>query len=152
MISTPLMLYTIKNPVRKNFIFLTSYIGWSFNSLIYGCSNWNLLNSLYNLSSLSLLFFKIKGFGFKFSKLNLIKILIIRANITNRILFFCNSNISFMLINKRKVLLLSRNIHFLKASLFRFIFYFKKFKYKKLGVFMKGTIFNLKVSKKKKKF
>jgi len=136
MLNTSIIVYKIKDYDRKNFIFLTNFMGWSFNSFIYNFCNNNILTVLYGIVSLSPLFIKIKGFGFKFSKLKILKLLIIRANITNRILFNCPINISFVTFNKRKVLLLSRNIHFLKAKLAKFVFYFKKFRYKKLGIFM----------------
>jgi len=94
--------------------------------------------------------FKIKGFGFKFLRIK--NGINIKVNFTHRILLFNPTNHKILYQSKTFFRIKARNIKLTRLALYYLFIFYKKVIYKKLGIYLKGTLFNLKLSKKKLKF
>jgi hypothetical protein len=124
--------------------------GWAVLKNYNTKCNFNLQLTLFGLNRLWKFWFKIRGFGFKFIKIK--EGITIKANFTHRILLLSMKNCKMSYNSKSLFNIQSRNIHHLWDSLFYLLFYYRNIVYKKLGVYLKGTLFKLKLAKKKLKF
>lgn len=97
--------------------------------------------------------FKIKGFGFKwkhFFNLRKYKPIILKLGLTHRILMIMNNNA--LIILRKKAFTIKHRDYF-DFTLLKTIFYFYlNFLYYKKGIYLKGALFQQKVSKRKSKF
>jgi hypothetical protein len=143
----PIQIYKLNYLGKCYLINLSSFLGWFFLGI--KASN-GLEVFLLGLVRLFLLKFKIKGFGFKFVKVR--KGLCIRINLTHRFLLGLCDNQKIFLKTKYFFIYKARNFAFVRQAFHLFVFYFKYFAYKKLGVYVKGMLFLPKLSKKKMKF
>jgi len=152
MIEGGIVLYKF-NYMKTFFLLIVSALrGWGIFSVNYNFFNsfWNVQLQIMGFLKLFTLWFKIKGFGFKFIRLK--NGISIKEGFTHRILLLNLRNAKIMYLSKAAFQIKSRDIVKLQFSLAYLLYYYKKIVYKKLGIYLKGIIFKLKLSKKKLKF
>jgi ribosomal protein L6P/L9E len=136
--------------IKSKFILIKDkklYI-YNFLSLIK-TYNFFLMNFFLGLLKNYLQYIKLKGMGYKVVKLGLN--FIIKLGFSHRILFFCKKNFRYIFLNKQNLKFLSRNLFTIKNIIFKLNNLRKINRYKKKGIFLKGSIVEIKISKKKSK-
>jgi ribosomal protein L6P/L9E len=136
--------------IKSKFILIKDkklYI-YNFLSLIK-TYNFFLMNFFLGLLKNYLQYIKLKGMGFKVIKLDLN--LMIKLGFSHRILFFYKKDLRFFFLNKQNLKLMSRNLFNIKNIIFELNNLRKINRYKKKGIFLKGSIIEIKISKKKSK-
>jgi len=95
--------------------------------------------------------FRVKGFGFRFVSFYG-KGVYLKLDYTHKVCIIPIKNHKIRYRHKYKFLIKGRNIDILKSTFQFFIFFLSQKAYKKLGIFLKGTIYKAKLSKKKTKY
>ena len=149
-----LVIYKTKNLTQSLLIILSLNLGW----LIYPLQQYNnnqLESILFGFSKLYKFFFKLKGFGYKWKYiLNLKKSkqnIFFKLGFTHRIALYIKTNLKIKL-KKRRAIIKHRCYTYLRNKLNFLFFLYKTYLYNKKGIYIRGTKFRLKVSKKKSKF
>ena len=158
----------IKNNIKKSVIIYKIDTNSTFNYLLILSINkgWLLIPicTLYNKSTENILFgyirlykfnLKIKGFGFKWKYLITLKkvhtTIFFKLGFTHKILLLSKKNTNYFF-KKQKFVIKNRSYIFLRNYLNIIFVLYKKNLYNKKGIYLKGTKFKLKLSKKKSKF
>lgn len=146
-----LVIYKI-NPYHL--LVLSINLGWILLPL-HSYNNLKFENILWGYTKLYKFFFKLKGFGYKW-KYNL-KNDILNRNIffklgfTHRITLLLGINTKYKL-KKKRFVIKSRSLKYLRENINFIYFLYKKYLYNKKGIYLRGTKFRVKISKKKSKF
>lgn len=151
-----LVIYKIKQKNTPNtFLILISLkLGWLvYNLTFYYNKQLNII--LIGFLRLYKYHFKIKGFGFKWKYFVRFKkqksMIYLKLGLTHRITFLILKN-SKCKIKKKRLILLHRSYIFIR-NFFKILFFcFQTFIYNKKGIYLRGTLWKLKLSKKKSKF
>jgi len=117
MLTSTIALYKVYLINRYVFITISSNLGWgvlSVSSVKLLTLTMDVSRLFFNLICISYLFFKIKGFGFKFSKVIQLRAILIRINVSNKLIVRPPNNIKTRLINKKKIYLFCRDINYSK--------------------------------------
>lgn len=135
-------------------IIISLRLGWSLIKLKQN-NNLAINNLLYGYNKLYKFFFKLKGFGYKW-KYNLnnnIKknSIYLKLGFTHRISVIIKKNIKYKM-NKKRFIIKSRSYKLVRNNLNFLFILFKKFLYNKKGIYLRGTKYKIKISKKKSKF
>lgn len=151
-----LTIYKIKTlEKQKNYIMMMSInMGWIFLP-INEQKNLFLNNILFGFNKLFKFFFKLKGFGYKWKyNLNLNKKQInvfFKLGFTHRITLITPRDVVFKL--KKKRFIIKTRFYENTRNNFKFLFFlYKNYLYNKKGMYLRGTKFKIKLSKKKSKF
>lgn len=152
-----LIIYKIFNPTGgtlKYMLLISITKGWIllplkctynlyFESILFG------YNRLYKF------FFKIKGFGFKWKYQIGLKQkgqpIYFKLGYTHRIALLPHTDSKYVL-KRRRFILKNRSYTYIRNSLNLLFFLYKEYLYNKKGIYLRGTVFKLKLSKKKSKF
>jgi len=146
----PILIYKYSDKFGICLILSSFKYGWFLYQIIASRLEGNIGCLLLGLLRLYAFKFKVKGFGFKFIKFK--KGLSIKLGYTHRILILVSSNQKLIFKNKYFFISYTRNIVKIK-QLYNFLFFYvTQNPYKKLGIFLKGSIYKVKLSKKKSKF
>lgn len=149
-----LIIYKSKKKIDQYLIIISLYLGW-FIYPLKKQNNKNIEIILLGYNKLYKFFFKIKGFGYKWKKfLNLNKNkqnIFLKLGFTHRINIIIKKNLKIKL-KKRRLIVKHRSYLFLRNSLKLLFFLYKTYLYNKKGIFLRGTKYTLKLSKKKSKF
>jgi ribosomal protein L6P/L9E len=78
--------------------------------------------------------------------------IILKLGYSHRVLFIRQKEITFTYLNRHLLKIEGRSLSLIKSSLFRFMLMKLKSVYKKKGIFLKGSILNIKITSKKSKF
>lgn len=95
-------------------------------------------------------YLKLKGMGYKFLSVN--HNLIIKIGFSHRVIYINSLNIYCGFINKYLLRFESRSLWSLKKLVQTFLNIRQKNSYKKKGIFLKGSLINIKINSKKSKF
>jgi len=110
---------------------------------------------LFGFSKLYKFFFKMKGFGYKWKYLLHLKTqkqnVFFKVGFTHRISLLVSKNMKIKL-KKRRFIVKHRSYTFLRTHLNFLFFLYKTYVYNKKGIYLRGTKYKLKISKKKSKF
>ena len=147
-------LYNILNKDNKILtLIITLKLGWILCPLKIS-SNLHLEPILFGYVRLYKFFFKIKGFGFKwkyfFLKNTINSIVYFKLGFTHRIALWIKN--SLCKLKKRRFIIKHRSYSYLRNNLNLLFFFYKTYLYNKKGIYLRGTKFKLKLSKKKSKF
>ena len=151
-----LIIYNIKyiNSTTTYLVFISLNLGWLLFPLIIQ-KNTQVESILFGYSRLYKFFFKLKGFGFKWKYMLRLKkekqTLFLKLGFTHRLAFILQKNCKYLL-KKRRLIIKHRSYGFLRNNLCLLFFLYKTYLYNKKGVYLRGTKFKLKISKKKSKF
>jgi len=153
MLSSSLSLYKTQstNCYKRSVLIVSNFLGWCLITARDGFFNLNVIKTAYDLLCINKIYLKIQGFGYRFVSIRTRNILEVKANTTNKGLIVLGLNQKLKYTHKRGVQIFSRNTTVMKLNFSYYFFLFKVFKYKKLGVYVKGTLFHLKLPKKKRK-
>lgn len=155
-INKNLILYSIKNLYKlEEFLILISInLGWILFPLKVN-NNKKLEPILFGYNRLYKFFFKLKGFGFKWKyNLNLQKhkqTIYLKLGFTHRLALITKNNSKYKL-KKKRLIIRNRSYSYLRHNLYLLFFLYKTYLYNKKGIYLRGTKFKLKISKKKSKF
>jgi len=149
-------MYKIHNSLNTNLylIILSLKLGWFLFKLK---KNKNQSSTIFFLGYLRLFKFnfKIKGFGFKwkyFLRLKTYKSTIyLKIGLTHRVALKIFSN-NKCIIKKKRLTFFNRSYLYIRKNYHILFFCFQTFLYNKKGIYLKGTKFKQKLSKKKSKF
>lgn len=151
-----LVLYKInqKNVQKKYIILISLKLGWILFPLVkYYNKQINTISHGYVRIYKN--FFKIKGFGFKWKYFFHFKkqksTIYLKLGLTHRLSFFISKNTKCK-IKKKRLILISRSYNYLRMFFSILFFSFQTFLYNKKGIYLRGTQWKLKLSKKKSKF
>ena len=156
LINKNLIIYTIKNlNTQKNYLLiLTLKLGWLLLPLRIN-KNLQLNKIIFGYNRLYKFFFKLKGFGYKWKycpQLNNKKQIIqLKIGYTHRVTIILKNNCKSKL-KRRRLILKHRCYTYLRNNLNLLFFLYKTYLYNKKGIYLRGTKFKLKISKKKSKF
>lgn len=145
----------IYNNLNNNIlIFLSISLGWILVP-IKKSHNIPLYSIILGFNKLYKFFFKLKGFGYKW-KYNLhneknLHTIFFKLGFTHRISLVIKNNTKYRL-NKKRFILKNRSIKFIRNNLNFLFFLYKSYIYNKKGIYLRGTKFKTKISKKKSKF
>jgi len=135
-------------------ILLTFNLGWVLYPL-KSYRNVQLESILFGFSKLYKFFFKIKGFGYKWKYLLHLKKrqqnVFFKLGFTHRVSLLVSKNMKVKL-KKRRLILKHRSYFFIRNHLKFLFFLYKAYLYNKKGIYLRGTNYKLKISKKKSKF
>ena len=135
-------------------IIISLRLGWSLIKLKQN-NNLAINNLLYGYNKLYKFFFKLKGFGYKWKyNLNYNKkknSVYLKLGFTHRISVIIKKNIKYKM-NKKRFIIKSRSYTLVRNNLNFLFILFKKFLYNKKGIYLRGTKYKIKISKKKSKF
>lgn len=155
-INKNLIIYSAKNSEIKNniLLFMSINIGWGLINLNLK-NNLYITNILFGYNKIYKFFFKMKGFGYKWKynlsnrpkKINIY----LKVGFTHRISIITKKNIKYKM-NKKRFIIKSRSYNFIRNNLNFMFILFKSFLYNKKGIYLRGTKYKLKISKKKSKF
>lgn len=155
-INNNLVIYNTKNlNIKNTFLLIISInLGWSIIILNLN-KNRHINNILFGYNKIYKFFFKIKGFGYKW-KYNLnnnIKKnnIYLKVGFTHRISIVSKKNIKYKM-NKKRFIIKGRSYKLIRNNLNFLFILFKNFLYNKKGIYLRGTRYKLKISKKKSKF
>lgn len=151
-----LILYNIK-PCNQNFkilVVISFNLGWNIIK-IKNNNNTIISNTLFGYSKLYKFFFKLKGFGFKW-KYNLnpknhLNTIFFKIGFTHRVAIIIKKNIKYKM-TKKRFILKSRSYKYIRDNLNFIFFLYKNYLYNKKGIYLRGTKYKTKISKKKSKF
>ena len=151
-----LIIYKIKqqNNQNKLLIIISLYLGWIILPLKI---NHNLfLGSLFfGYTRLYKFFFKLKGFGFKwkyiFTHKKVTHKVYFKLGFTHRLVLILKKNCICKL-KKRRFVLKHRSYNYLRQNFNLLFLLYKLHVYNKKGIYLRGTKFLSKISKKKSKF
>jgi hypothetical protein len=152
-----LILYKFTNSclTQQAYLVLISITkGWVVLPLSYN-SNLQLECILFGYNRLFKFFFKIKGFGFKwkyqigFKKK--FQTIYFKLGYTHRLALLSNGNSKYIL-KKRRFIVKNRSYQYIRNYLNILFLLYKNYLYNKKGIYLRGTEFKLKLSKKKSKF
>lgn len=155
-INKNIVLYNVKNTTyQKNFvIFISVNLGWNMININQN-KNIFLSNILFGYNKLYKFFFKIKGFGYKWKyNLNYINSknsIFLKIGFTHRIAILIKKNVKYKM-TKKRFIIKNRSYKFIRNNLNFIFILFKQFLYNKKGIFLRGTKYKIKISKKKSKF
>ena len=136
--------------IKSKYILLYNKFFYLYNFLIFLNTYTSfLINFFFGFYKNYSLFLKIKGIGYKIISIGLN--LLIKLGFSHRILYLFKKNVRFFLNNKQSILIKSRSLSEIKNILFIFQKIRQVNTYKKKGIFIKGSIIKIKVSKKKSK-
>lgn len=149
-----LSIYKCKKETHQILILISLNLGWCLYQL-QNFSNKQLEPLLFGYSKLYKFFFKLKGFGYKWKYLLSLKKnkrnIFFKLGFTHRISLVVLNNLKIKL-KKRRLVVKHRSISFLRDSLKFLFFLYKTYLYNKKGIYLRGTKYKLKISKKKSKF
>lgn len=139
----------------NNFLILiTPHNGWIIFPL-YNSKNKQLESILFGYNRLYKFFFKVKGFGFKWKyqvALNkLHQTVFLKLGYTHKIALLPSKNHKYLL-KKKRFIIKSRSYTYIRNNLNMLFLLYKTYLYNKKGIYLRGTKFKLKLSKKKSKF
>jgi len=134
------------------FIIISIRYGWFFIKIdALNPTHSNINRYFLGISRLYIMCFRVKGFGFRFVSLYN-KGIYLKLDYTHKLCILPITNHKIRYKHKYKFLIKGRNILLLKSIFSFFIFFLLRKVYKKLGIFLKGTIYKAKLSKKKTKY
>lgn len=152
-----LILYKFSNLAitKDSYLLLVSITnGWVLLPF-FQKNNLQLESILFGFNRLYKFFFKIKGFGFKWKyQVGLKKqnqIIYFKLGYTHRIALISANNSKYIL-KKRRFILKNRFYKYIRNYLNLLFLLYKDYLYNKKGIYLRGTEFKLKLSKKKSKF
>lgn len=151
-----LIIYNIQNYDKtSSFLIIVSLKkGWIILPLKYN-KNKQLDLLIFGYNKLYTFFFKLKGFGYKWKYLLKLKDknrnIYFKLGFTHRISLIIIKNLKIKL-KKRRLIIKSRSYLFIRNKLNLLFFLYKTYLYNKKGIYLRGTKFKLKISKKKSKF
>jgi hypothetical protein len=128
----------VKDKFFYLFPFYSNDIFNSFDSLVFGFQKGYFQ------------YLQLKGMGYKFILTN--NILALKVGYSHRILFMSSLNIRCIYVTKQLLKINCRSLNQLKTVSFFFLKARKQNIYNKKGIFIKGSIFQTKLSSKKSKF
>lgn len=139
----------------KNYLILLSLkLGWILFPL-FQSYNKQIQNIVPGYLRLYKNHFKIKGFGFKWKYFYHFKkqksTIYLKLGFTHRLSFVISKN-NKCKIKKKRLILLTRSYSYLRIFFSILFFSFQTFLYNKKGIYLRGTHWKLKLSKKKSKF
>lgn len=155
-INKNLTIYLTKNIFTQNklMIIISLKLGWLLFPL-QGSRNLQLEPILFGFNRLYKYFFKIKGFGYKWKYVLMLKkkhqSIYFKLGFTHRISLILKKDCKCKL-KKKRLILKHRSNTFLRNKLNLLFFLYKTHLYNKKGIYLRGTKFKLKISKKKSKF
>jgi ribosomal protein L6P/L9E len=123
------------------------YFRFTFFSNVHSCFFSNLFLGFFRTY---FYFLKLKGMGFKM--IWHLQGIILKLGYSHRVLFIRQKEITFTYLNRHLLKIEGRSLSLIKSSLFRFMLMKLKSVYKKKGIFLKGSILNIKITSKKSKF
>jgi len=127
-----------------NLIFFSIKYGWSVYPIISkNKSSSAFLVFFFGMLRLYFLLFKIKGFGFKFIKIR--KGVLVKLGYTHRLVVLIGKNQKIAFKSKFKIIYFARDLNVLKLNFAFFTFFLFLCAFKKTGVFLKGTLYVLKL-------
>jgi hypothetical protein len=152
-----LILYKFSNLaiIQQTYLILISVNnGWVLIPLLQK-KNLLLENIIFGFNRLYKFFFKIKGFGFKWKyQIGLNKKkqnIYFKVGYTHRISLIPANNSKYIL-KKRRFIVKNRSYKYIRNYLNLLFLLYKDYLYNKKGIYLRGTEFKLKLSKKKSKF
>ena len=149
-----LIIYKSNKLLYKFLIVISLNLGWFLYPLKIN-KNKHLNEILLGYNKIYKFFFKIKGFGYKWKKfLHLNKYkqnIFLKLSFTHRIVILTSKNLK-MKLKKRRLIIKHRSYNFLRNNLKFLFFLYKTYLYNKKGIYVRGTKYKLKLSKKKSKF
>jgi len=150
-----LIIKSLTNYKSKNLVlFISVNKGWFISR--FNQYNSTLEALIFGYIRLYKLWFKLKGYGYKWKYLPISEkqnrfVLFFKLGLTHKIIFYLLINLKCKL--RKKILTYKhRNTNFLRLKLQFFYYFYKRFLYNKKGIYIKGTYFLKKISKKKSKF
>lgn len=136
--------------IKSEYIILNNKNLYFYNFLsLINTYNFFLISFLFGLYKNYFCFLKFKGVGYKLIKVGFN--FSIKLGFSHRILFILKKKSKFQYINKQLLKIESRSLANMKNIIFTFQKIRKMNSYKKKGVFLKGSIIKIKISKKKSK-
>lgn len=155
-INKSIVIYNNGNVFSNNIflVVISLRLGWGIIKLSKN-NNLTINNILYGYNKLYKFFFKLKGFGYKW-KYNLNNnqkknTIYFKLGFTHRISVVIKKNIKFKM-NKKRFIIKSRSYKLIRNNLNFLFILFKRFLYNKKGIYLRGTKYKIKISKKKSKF
>lgn len=127
----------------------------NFGLYLYNCIylfkiyNAFIINFLFGLYKNYHIYFRLKGIGYKIMKVS--SNFMIKLGFSHRIIYLMKKNLCFSYQNKQSLKIESRSLFDLKNIIFNFQKIRKINSYKKKGIFLKGSIIQVKINKKKAK-
>ncbi len=156
LINKNLIIYKVINIFNYNqFLIIIAFnLGWFILPLKY-VGNKQIESILFGYTRLYKFFFKLKGFGYKWKYfLNLKKqkqTIFLKLGFTHRISVIFQKN-GICKLKKRRLIIKHRSYTYMRNKLNFLFFLYKTHLYNKKGIYLRGTQFKLKLSKKKSKF
>ncbi len=151
-----LVLYKIQqlNTKQHYLILISLQLGWILLSLKF-FYNTQLNQIIFGYLRLYKAYFKIKGFGFKWKYFLHFKqkksTIYLKLGLTHRISLLIGKN-NKCIIKKKRFILMNRSYLQIRKIFHILFFCFQTFLYNKKGIYLRGTKWKLKLSKKKSKF
>ncbi len=151
-----IVLYKINHKnIQKHYLVLISLkLGWILIPL-FEYYNKQITSIIPGYLRLYKKYFKIKGFGFKWKFFYHFKkqksTVYLKLGLTHRLSFFISKN-SKCKIKKKRLILINRSYSYIRIFFSILFFSFQTFLYNKKGIYLRGTQWKLKLSKKKSKF
>lgn len=156
-INKNIVLYNIKKNKNTNdslIMIISLNMGWNIFTLKSN-RNMNISNILLGYTKMYKFFFKLKGFGFKWKyDLNLKTIfhnIFLKIGFTHRVSIIIDNNTKYKM-TKKRFIIKNRSYRYIRNNLNFIFFFYKNFLYNKKGIYLRGTKYKTKISKKKSKF
>lgn len=150
MILLPLTCYKYKYFNTNFLLFISLKYGWVIHAMLNNKVTFSLNMFIFGLVRSYFLTFHLKGFGFRFLKLK--RSISVKLGFAHRFLIYAGNQRKFFYKSKSLIITSSRTNHNIRVNLLFIFLYYKRFAYKRLGIFFKGLYLKLKLSKKKNKF
>ena len=146
-----IIIYKINN---KILLLISINNGWIFVPLNKN-NNTQLQIIIFGFNRIYKFFFKIKGFGFKWKyQIHVEKLkeaIYFKLGFTHRISLITKYNNKYVL-KKQRFVIKNRSYQYIRTHLNMLFLLYQNYLYNKKGIYLRGTKFKLKLSKKKSKF
>jgi hypothetical protein len=156
LISKNLIMYKFLSPINnQKFLIVISFnLGWLIFPIKFEY-NKQLDSILFGYNRLYKFFFKLKGFGYKWKYFLTVKkskqIIFLKVGFTHRIALITKRN-SLLKLKKQRLIIKHRSYASIRNRLNFLFFLYKTHLYNMKGIYLRGTKFKVKLSKKKSKF
>lgn len=140
---------------RGQYVFFLSFVrGWGIRKIdIFSSHNSNsFFNQLFGFYKNFFVFLRLKGIGVRNFLVPRIGLGFIRVGFTHKISYSGFFRLKLVAISKQKLRIFSRDLLYMKEILQGFLTCFRRTRYKKKGIFLRGIFFKIKKSKKKSRF
>lgn len=153
-INKNLIIYKIKTLLQTNLLIISINLGWILLPINIS-KNISIDLILFGYTKLYKFFFKLKGFGYKW-KYNLnqtthSKTIFFKLGFTHRIALITKNSNKYKL-KKKRFIIKGRSYSNIRNNLNFIFFLYKTYLYNKKGIYLRGTKYKTKISKKKSKF